>query len=122
MVIVFNGVDKPANVPLEIIQGASWSKTFRLKDENRVAFDLTGYAAKMQIRRTLQSSDVIKELSTENGKIVITGNEGKIVLSLTSQDTTGITTNGIYDLDLVKDGNTYTIFGGKIIVIPHVTR
>jgi len=118
----FNGVDKPASVALEIIQGANWSKTFRLKDENRAVIDLAGYAAKMQIRRTLQSSDVIKELSTENGKIVITGNEGKIVLSLTSQDTTGITTNGIYDLDLIKEGNTYTIFGGKITLIPHVTR
>jgi len=117
----FNGVDKPANVPLEIIQGANWSKTFRLKDENRAVIDLTGYTARMQIRRTLQS-DVIKDLSTENGKITITGVEGKISLSLTSQDTTGITTNGVYDLDLIKEGNTYTIFGGKITLIPHVTR
>ncbi|MEQ8168743.1 MAG: hypothetical protein ABRQ38_07575 [Candidatus Eremiobacterota bacterium] len=118
----FNGVDKPANVPLEIIQGANWSKTFRLKDENKVAFDLTGYTARMQIRRTLQSSDVIKELSTENGKIAILGSSGEITFLLTAQDTVLMTGNGVYDVDLIKDEKVYTIFGGKIIVIPHVTR
>lgn len=118
----FNGVDKPASVALEIIQGANWSKTFRLKDENKVAFDLTGYTAKMQIRRTLQSSDVIKELSTENGKIAVLGSNGEITFLLTSQDTVAMSGNGVYDVDLMKDGKVYTIFGGKIIIIPHVTR
>ncbi|MEQ8221151.1 MAG: hypothetical protein ABRQ37_02530 [Candidatus Eremiobacterota bacterium] len=118
----FDGVDKPASVPLEIIQGASWSKTFRLKDENKFAIDLSGYTAKMQIRRTLQGSDVIKELSTENGKIAILGSGGEITFLLTAQDTTVMTGNGVYDVDLMKDGKVYTIFGGKIILIPHVTR
>ncbi len=56
---------------LIIEQGATFSLQAIWKDSLGVPVDLTGYIARMQIRKSISAADVIVEFTTENGSIVL---------------------------------------------------
>jgi hypothetical protein len=90
---------------------------------NNLPVDLTGYTALMQVRQFTDSS-VTVELSTSNGKIVITPALGQIALTLTAAQTTAISANNyLYDLNLTSpSGNVYKILQGAFTVVNSVTQ
>lgn len=93
--------------------GEDWKKGFRLKDRYRTARPLSGYTAKMQIRDKV-GGVVYKELTTENGRIVIVGT--LIILKLSDDDTLDLTfKEGAYDLFITGGGITNFVVGGKWI-------
>lgn len=93
--------------------GEDWKKGFRLKDRYRTARPLSGYTAKMQIRDKV-GGIVYKELTTENGRIVILGT--LIILKLSDDDTLDLTfKEGAYDLFITGGGITNFVVGGKWI-------
>lgn len=105
-----------------IKQGSSFSKVITWNDEEGEPFDLTGYTAKMQIRKTIRDEDVSLELTTENGRISIVGAEGKITLSIAATDTEDLSGNYVYDLELVDGAFVERLLQGSISVDPEVTR
>lgn len=108
------------NLPVE--QGANFIKSFTLKDSKRRPINLTGYTARMQVRPSVASEQVIVELSTANGKIVITPLIGLVKLQLTAAETQ-VLSSGVYDLELVDaSGFVIRLLEGKFTVSPEVTR
>ena len=136
---------KPVKVQLQIYQGATFTKRFGwgsypyavterngviinqatgrpAPSSDYVAVDLTGWAARMQARRTVGDAVVLFELTTENGGIVL-GN-GTIDVKISAQDTATYSwKNGVWDLELIApDGTVTRLLEGSVSVSPEVTR
>jgi len=93
-------------------------------------FDLSGFTARMHIRRTIDTATPMITLTTENGRIAINPNiagapskNNEISLMITADDTATITTSGVYDLEIVSAGGTVSkVIRGDVTLIPEVTR
>jgi len=107
-----------------IEQGATLDKVFVWKDSTGAVIPLTGYTAKMQIRQTVSSSTILLDLSTLNGRIILTPLSGQIQLLVSATDTAAITwQRGKYDLELVSSTGVVTrLLYGEVEVSKEVTR
>jgi hypothetical protein len=107
-----------------IEQGATLNKTFVWKDSTGTPINLSGYTAKMQVRQTVGSSTILLDLSTLNGRIIITAISGQIQLLVSATDTAAITwQRGKYDLELVSSTGIVTrLLYGEVEVSKEVTR
>lgn len=126
-------------------QGANLHLSFRWRQPRTVdqvtdgepgtPVDLTGYTARMQVRRTLDAPEVLLELTTS-------GTTARIVLGAVTPDDTPVPASGIvtlwveatpmesipagsfvYDLEMVSPSGFVTRFvEGKLKVLAEVTR
>lgn len=110
-------------------QGTTFSRIFTIEEPDPldesiyVAMDLSGYTARMHVRRTIESSDYIISLTTENGRISIDGPEGQITLTLSAQETTSLSSSGVYDLEIIDStGIVSRPIKGKFTLDREVTR
>lgn len=107
-------------------QGSTLSRIIYYVDPAKKPIQLRGYTAKMQVRSTESSPDVLLELSTENGGILLGEQDGSI--SLYVEDTVMVDIpEGIYvyDLDLIapsSDLYVYKLLRGNFAVRSEVTR
>jgi hypothetical protein len=95
-----------AKYKITILQGETFDKTIVWKsgDPSNLV-NLTGYTARMQIRKKYGDAVVLLSLTTENGKIILGGTAGTIQLLLSATDTSAIDwVAGVYDLELVSSG------------------
>jgi len=113
-----------ANYSFVIEQGATLLKPIVWKDSNNTPVDLAGYSAKMQIRKSPTSPDVLLELSTANNKLVITPNTGTVTMVFSAATTSAINWKaGRYDLELTSGNGTVTrLLSGDITVSREITR
>lgn len=81
-------------------QGSKFERVLTLKDPEGEPLDLTGYSIVMQVRRDIRSDTVVVELSSEGGEITI-GEDGQITLFLPASTTADITSDGVYDIELI---------------------
>ena len=103
-------------------QGATFNRNI-LWESNSVPTNLTGYTARMQVRSDYSSSTIIKQLTTENGGIILGGAAGTIDLLIPASETTLLTAGiYIYDLELVFNSTVYRLIQGKFTVNPEVTK
>lgn len=68
-----------AKYDFSIPQGTDLSVPFRLKDSEGVPVRLEGFSVRMQLRRFVTASDVIDELSTDNGRVTLDDNWGGVL-------------------------------------------
>lgn len=68
-----------AKYDFSIPQGTDLSVPFRLKDSEGVPVRLEGFSVRMQLRRFVTASDVIDELSTDNGRVTLDDNGGGVL-------------------------------------------
>lgn len=108
------------NITIE--QGATFSRTITVSNPDDTPYDLTGFTARMHIRRDITSSTIMMQLTTENGRITLSGEDGEVVLSISAADTATIDRNGVYDLELVSGGEVHRLIRGAVHLIPEVTR
>ena len=106
-----------------IKQGSEWSRTIILKDDSGTVINLSGYTAKMQIRKEKdKTSQLYDELSTTNSRITITAVEGKLVLSIASSVSDKYRfTKAYYDLEIIQGSSITRILQGNIIINKNVT-
>ena len=112
-------------VNLKILQGSTLRKRFTLKSGTpAVVTDLTGYAARMQIRQWVDAPTALVTLTTENGGITLGGAAGTINLYLSAVATAAFGwTEGVYDLELIApNGDVSRKLYGDVSVDPEVTR
>jgi hypothetical protein len=84
---------------------------------------LTNHTARMQVRRTIESTTPLITLTTENGRISLNGAEGFINLSITAADTAALTSSGVYDLEIISSGGLVSrVIQGTFTLSPEVTR
>lgn len=107
-----------------IDQGSTFQRTLTWKDSDGTPIDLTEFTARMQIRRTLRSEEVLVEMTTENGYIELGGAEGTIMLTIPADVTKElVVTRGVYDIELESvDGIVTRLLQGCVIISPEVTR
>ena len=117
-------MSEAAKVNLVINQGATFRHKFTYKDGKGRAINLTGYLARLQARETVNATNAVITLTTENGGIVLGGAAGTIQLFMQDEDTALITVNKlVYDLELVApNGDVIRPVGGSIAVSFEVTR
>ena len=114
----------PARVDLKIYQGSDFLQvvTF-LQTAGGTPVDLTGLTGRMQIRQTLESSDIIMDLTTENGRLAFGGATGVVTMTLTAAETATILTDGVYDLEFVTSATSASRWlEGLVILSKEVTR
>jgi hypothetical protein len=110
-----------AKLNITVEQGATFSKRLVWRDKNKRPINLSGYTAKMQIRASATSTDVLFELSTSNQRITLAAG-GVIQLDIAANDTDQIKA-GVYDLKLyAPTGQEIRLIEGKVTVSPGVTR
>lgn len=112
------------NYDLTIEQGATFYQQIIWKDANEDPIDISGYTARMQIRKTVKATTSILSLTTENGRITLGGAAGTITLEVAAEDTADLTEFcGVYDLELeASDGTVTRLLQGQIEVSREVTR
>lgn len=113
-----------ATYDFEIEQGSTLIRPIVWKDSSGNPINLSGYSAKMQVRQSVSSDDVLLELSTANGKITLGTTNGTITLVLTATETAAIQwRSGRYDLELTSSGSVVTrLLQGVISISKEVTR
>lgn len=110
-------------------QGTTFTRTLELKYPDTIdpttyyTYDLTDFTARMQVRRTIESSTVIVSLTTENGGIDIVGEDGKIIIFMNPVQTSALTSSGVYDLEIISDdGVVSRVVQGTFTLSQEVTR
>jgi len=89
-------------------------------------FVLTGYSARMQVRRTIDSDTFLLNLTTQNGALVINpspGDVNKISINVSAATTASVTTSGVYDLEIISTDNIVSrVLQGVFNLSPEVTK
>jgi len=103
-------------------QGSTWSVQLIYKDPNGAPINLSGYTAKMQLRRKFDSPTAVLTLATGGQGITITGITGTIAITATDEQT-GTIDGGlyVYDLELDNGGVITRLIQGQVTVSPQVT-
>ena len=106
-----------------VYQGDTLEKTFEWRDKNQTLVPLTGYTARMQVRSSADSDDVVLEMTTEDNGITLT-NPGQIVVSASAEEMAEVAAGSYkYDLEMVTgDGFVRKLLVGKFKVLAEVTR
>ena len=106
-----------SNLYLE--QGTTFNTTITLDDVYGELYDLSGYSANSQIRKSYYSSNATATFST-----AINSQYGTISLALTSQVTSNIAPGRyVYDTTITDlNGSITRILEGVVDVSPRVTR
>ena len=111
---------------ISIEQGTTYQLDIVWKDSLATPIDVTGYTSRMQMRTTKADSNVLCELTTENGRIVMGTTDGKNTLNLRSEVTAGFSfVSALYDLEVISPAATPVVtrlLQGTITVDPEVTR
>jgi hypothetical protein len=104
-------------------QGATLNRALFLKTATKRAIALTGYVGRMHIREYLDSSIIVKTLTTENDEIIIDEVLGRVDIFLPPSDTETLEAkNYVYDLELESpDGEVTKVVSGKLTVRSEIT-
>lgn len=122
MAAVFDFADD-GQIKRAVFKGETLQRTFTYKDSDSVAIDLTGFSAKMQIRKSINDG-VAFELSTVNSRIILGGSAGTIQLLVSATDTDTIQAGEyFYDLEIQSGAGIVTrIIEGRFSVKESYTR
>jgi hypothetical protein len=101
-------------------QGASFNTSITLDDVAGEAFDLTGYTASSQMRKSYYSSNAAATFSVSTGK---DASLGTITMSLDSANTANIYPGRyVYDVYVTNGDARVRVLEGIINVTPQVTK
>lgn len=108
----------------EVYQGDTLDKTFTWFDADSDPVDLTGYSARMHVRESVDATDAVLELSSDDGDIVLGGSAGTIQVVVSGDDMGDVEAATYrYDLELTSSGDVVqTLLKGKFKVVAEVTR
>lgn len=110
---------------IKIEKGATFLWNLTWKDNTGTPINLTGYTARMQVRHTINSTEKLLDMTTENGGIVLGGALGTIAITGSATATAAIADNiksGVYDLELVNGSIVKRLMEGEAEISPEVTR
>lgn len=108
-----------------IEQGATFRRTWTIYDNAGDPVDLTDFIGIMQIRPEYESDTVYVELTTENGGLTFGGVAGTIEVYIADTETSEITTDGVYDIEVVSGGGSGDrdrLLKGRVRLDREVTR
>lgn len=104
-------------------QGSTFALTISWLDSDGAGINLSTYAARMDVRPTIESSTRTLALTTENGGIAFGAATGTIELRITAEQTAALAAGDyVYDLELVSGAAVTRILEGAFTVRAEVTR
>lgn len=103
-------------------QGATFQKHITWYDASGAVVDITGYTARMHLRRKITDQNPAFILTTENGGIALGGILGTVDLTISAEDTATLSGTYVYDLELASGDYVKRLLQGTITVDPEVTR
>jgi len=111
-------------------QGSTFSRIITVEypdpadPSSMLPWNFAGYTGRMQIRRTIDSSVVMIELTTANGGIAFTdAANGELTVSMTAVQTAALETSGVYDLEIINSGGQVSkLIKGTFTLLLEVTR
>ncbi len=110
----------------EMNQGSDYTIPLKLQDSTGTAINLTGYSARMQLRRTAGACTAIDELSStgDDARILIDAAEGRLKLRFPNAVTEKYPAASlVYDVEIKSaSGDITRILQGTITVSAEVTR
>lgn len=103
-------------------QGETFDRTVTWKIGD-VAVNLTGYTARLQVRKTHKSTSAVVSLTQASG-LTLGGAAGTIQIVISATATAALTAGRyVYDLELVSgDGRVKRLLEGAFVLTPEVTR
>ena len=105
-----------------IEQGATFTLNATWKDSAGAPVNLTGYSARMQVRPSYESEEILASLVSPTN-IVLGGALGTIVATIPATDTQKLNIQeGVYDLELEIGGVVTRLLQGKATISWEVTR
>lgn len=122
---------------IQVEQGADWSISLIWKDDTGTPVNLTGYTARLQIRKAFKETSTKLDLTSAAGAIVLGGSAGTVMVNATAAQTSGIsldyqllfwkdgkqTQSMVYDLILTDSSSRVTrLLQGAAFIYPEVTR
>ena len=112
-------------------QGATFARLLEIEypDPTDVTiflpYDLSGFSASMQIRRTIDSPSSQIFLTSSNGGIEMQPNgvENSMRIKMSPQQTSTLTSDGVYDIEIEDGGgNISRVLRGSVTLSLEVTR
>lgn len=105
-------------------QGQTWKLVMFATDEADAVVNLTGYSARMFVKKNKTDVTPLLQLTTANSKIVITPLTGRLDFLLLDTETDALTAGAnYYDVEIVSPGGEVTrIAEGLFYVNQGVTR
>lgn len=116
-----NIIDPVKNINLTIQKGSTWTQSIRWIASGQI-MDLTGFTARMKIKKNYYSALTEIELTTENNRVLLGGELGTIEIGLTAEETDQLVIGKyVYDLELVNGDIVTNLMSGQITVLNSVT-
>jgi hypothetical protein len=110
-------------VHLVIKQGATFTMRVSLKNPDGSAFNLTGYAATMQLRERHESAAPAVALTSPSGGLVVNAAGGYVDVTISATLTTALAVRRyVWDLQLDNGSNVLRPVQGTATIDPEVTR
>lgn len=104
-------------------QGATFIASMTYLSTDGTPVDLTGYTARMSIRKTVEDAEEIFQASTTNGHITLGGVAGTVNINIAANHTSEFPAGDwLYDLELVTGATVIRLVQGCFIVDPEITR
>jgi hypothetical protein len=115
-------------------EGATFNLQLNWTDALGTPIDLTGYHARMQIRPSLESNDIILSLSSsfdsDGNGISLNGTSGdepfesgSIAIQIAAQSSEGLDfVNAYYDLELINEEFVIRLLEGRVQLSKNITR
>lgn len=107
---------------LRFQQGDTWAREIEWTNDDDTPVDLTGATARMQLRSSVNSPQVVLELTSEDG--IAVDPAGKLTIQVAAPMTALMPAGlGVYDLEVSFPSEVVqTVIRGSYIVTPEVTR
>jgi hypothetical protein len=104
---------------LFIEQGVDFSTSITLDNPDNEPFDLTGFEAKSQIRKSYYSNNAAAQFTINIG----TPANGTISMALSSSNTANLASGRyVYDVVIRKNNQITRVLEGIVNIVPQVTK
>jgi hypothetical protein len=119
MSAIYNFTDDNA-----LCQGGTWSWSIVMTNSLTGApYNITGYTARMHLREYVGATTTLLELTTENGRLTISGSAGIISASVLASVTALLNFDrASYDLEIVSGAVVMPVIRGVVDLVKEVTR
>jgi hypothetical protein len=112
-------------------QGSSFTRVVTWRDESSTPVNITGYTARMKVKRAYSSTSTLLSLTLSSG-LSLGGTAGTITITITAGQTAALPVQvdgairdplvAVYDLELVSgSGQVTRLLEGNFIITPEVT-
>jgi hypothetical protein len=107
---------------INIDQGSKFQLSVQILNDDGTVRDLTGYVARMSIRKYRGAVASLLDLTSPSSGLTITPLAGTITINMTDEQTESLSIrSGVYDLKIESGGLEERVIQGGVALSPQVT-